>query len=55
MIKINRKFSFVWFYSFPLPGSEVFELIKLNKHLGFVINAETTMFYDLHVCTIKED
>ena len=53
--KINRKFTFVWFYSFPLRDSEAFKLIKLKKPLEFVINTETIMFYDLHVCTIKED
>ena len=51
--KIKRKFIFVWFYSFPLPVSKAFKLIKLKKPLGVVINTETIMFYDLHVCTIK--
>ena len=56
--KKNRKFTFVWFYSFSLPGSKAFKLIKLKKLLRFAIDTETTiwlLFYDLHVCTIKED
>ena len=54
--KKNRKFTFVWLYSFSLPDSKAFKLIKLEKILRFVINTGTIvwLFYYLHACTIKE-